>query len=310
MLKLKKIHFTAVGSNNVASLAIALKQAGYTVTGSDVEFAPELRSKLLTNNVITDDNNKWSEENIDSGLDAVVTGPFVKSDNPEIKKALRLAIPVYSFSDFIYQLSTDQQRIVIAGSTGKASIVLMIMHVLKFHKRQFDYVLNSSPNKVSAQIHISGAPLIIIEGQDVMDSINDKKPAFLRYHHHIGLISGIEWQKSDIYPTKEEYIRQFEHFAEATPKGGIMIYFELDPVAAVLSKVNKTEVLLVPYKTHASDIVEGHEVLVSSEKKKITLKISGKHNLQSISAAKEVVKKTGITSEMFYQAISSFEGVA
>ncbi len=60
--------------------------------------------------------------------------------------------------------------------------------------------------------------------------------------------------------------------------------------------------LLLPYKTHLSDVADGHEVLLSSEKKKIPLKISGKHNLQSISAAKEVVKKIGVTSEMFYQA--------
>ncbi len=202
--KLKKIHFTAVESNSMADLAIALKQAGHSITGSGTGFNADLKAKLLINNII-DDKSSWAEEKIHAGLEAVVVGQSAKSDNPEVKKANDLKVPVYSLADFNYHLSKDQQRIVIAGSTGKATIILMIIHVLNFHKRKFDYIISSSSVRVSTQIKISNAPLIIIEGQDVMDSTTDRTPALLKYHHHIGLISGIEWQKSDSYPTKEEY---------------------------------------------------------------------------------------------------------
>ena len=130
----------------------------------------------------------------------------------------------------------------------------------------------------------------------------------LKYQHHIGVISGIEWQKSDTYPTKEEYTRQFGLFGKETPKGGTMIYFELDPVVAVLSGVNQPDVTLVPYKTHPSDYDSSQEYIITDDKKRVPVKITGKHNLQSISAAKEVLKKIGVTSEMFYEAIPSFEG--
>ena len=87
------------------------------------------------------------------------------------------------------------------------------------------------------------------------------------------------------------------------------MYFELDPVLATLSNKDLPDVLLVPYKTHTSTNESGQELLLTSDKERVQLKITGKYNLQNISAAKEALKRIGITSDMFYQAIPSFEGV-
>jgi UDP-N-acetylmuramate: L-alanyl-gamma-D-glutamyl-meso-diaminopimelate ligase len=292
----------------MADVAIAMKQSGHTITGSFEEINPDLSSKLLAANIIKN-NAGWDPENIQPSLDAVIVGISVKEDNPELKKAMALKLALHSLPDLIYQRSVDKQRIVIAGGYGKATIMRIIIHVLNFHKRKFDYVLFSNPAKLKRQVQLSTAPLIIIEGQDIMSSVNDKVPAFLKYQHHIGVISGIEWQKSETYPTKEEYTYQFGLFGKATPKGGTIIYFELDPVVAVLSGVNQPDITLVPYKTHASDYDSSQEYIINDEKKRVPVKITGKHNLQSISAAKEVLKKIGVTSDMFYEAIPTFEGV-
>ena len=148
--------------------------------------------------------------------------------------------------------------------------------------------------------------LVVIEGGDFMASALDPTPAFLKYRHHIGVISGIEWQESPAFPTKEEYTKQFTLFESATPKGGTLIYFDLEPVIAALGKVNQADVQYIAYKTHLGQTEDGKEFLLSSAKEKYALKITGKHNFQNISAAKEVLKKIGISSEMFYQAIPSF----
>src|SRR5204862_2967725 len=111
------------------------------------------------------------------------------------------------------------------------------------------------------------------------------------YRHHVGVVSGIEWQRSDDYPTREDYTRQFNLFGNATPKGGVLIYVELDHVVAILSPLNKADIVYVPYKTHTSIFDNGQEFLVTSSKERVPLKLTGKHNLQSISAAQEAVKK-------------------
>jgi len=70
----------------------------------------------------------------------------------------------------------------------------------------------------------------------------------LKYHHHIGVINGIEWQASGLYPTRDDYVRQFGRFGASTPKGGILVYFELDPVVAALPDMNKRTCCLCPTK--------------------------------------------------------------
>lgn len=289
-------------------LAIGIKQAGHSVTGSDENINSVVASNLLNYNLIPEENG-WFPEKIDTSLQAVIIGSHIKAENPELKRALELKLTIYSLPEFIYKKSADKQRIVVTGSHGKTMITSLIIHVLNFHKRKFDYVLNAHISGLERLVRLSNAPLIIIEGQEVMSSTLDRTPAFLKYQHHIGVVSGIEWQKSEDYPTKEEYTRQFALFGAATPKGGVLVYFEIDHVVAVLSPLNRADVLLVPYKTHASIQENGQEFLVTSTKERVPLKITGKHNLQSISAAQEAVKKIGITSEMFYQAIPSFEGI-
>ena len=85
-------------------------------------------------------------------------------------------------------------------------------------------------------------------------------------------------------------------------------YFDLEPVVSVLAKVNQADVLYIPYKTHPSTMEGGQEYLVESSNERHPFKLTGKHNLQNISAAKETLKKLGITTAMFYEAIGTFGG--
>ena len=289
-------------------LAIALKEAGHFVSGSDEEITGIAQGKLLRNNLLPPLG--WSIEKITEGVSEVIIGFNVKNDNPELKRAQELNLPIYSFPEFIYLQAVDKQRLVIAGTYSKTLIAGLIIHVLSFHKRKFDYVISTPLPGLENQVKLSNAPLIIIEGQDVMCSSLDPTPAFLKYRHHIGVISGIEWQASDTYPTKAEYMQQFSLFGMATPKGGVLVYLELDPVVAALSTtLGRPDLLLVPYKTHPNTNEGGQEFLITSSRERLPLKIAGKHNFQNISAAQEALKRIGITSEMFYEAVTSFSGL-
>ena len=88
-----------------------------------------------------------------------------------------------------------------------------------------------------------------------------------------------------------------------------MIYFELDSVVATLSPLNKVDVTYIPYKTHPSEIHQGKEFLTMPDKRRLSVKITGKHNYQNISAAFEVLKRVGVTPDLFYQALEQFEGL-
>ena len=105
----EKVHFIAVGGSVMHNLALALKQKGFVVSGSDDELFEPSKSRLLSNGILTDIG--WNPEKITTDLDAVIIGMHAKKDNPELIKAQELQLPIYSFPEYIYKQSIDKQRI-------------------------------------------------------------------------------------------------------------------------------------------------------------------------------------------------------
>jgi len=307
-VNLQKIHFIAIGGSVMHNLAIALKQQGHTITGSDDEIFEPSRSLLLQHDLIPAAEG-WFPEKIDASYNAIVLGMHAKKDNPELLKAQQINLKIYSFPEFIFEHSKDKHRVVIAGSHGKTTITAMVMHVLNYHKRKFDYVAGAKINGIENSVKLSDAPVIIIEGDEYLSSALDPTPKFLRYQHHIGVISGIAWDHANVFPTEEEYVKQFDLFADQTPKSGILIYCEQDSMNMMIGKKERADVLAIPYKSH-SHSEENHQFYLNNGKDRYPIKVFGSHNLQNISAAKELLKRIGIHSEMFYEAITSFEGAA
>lgn len=306
--KAQRIHFIAIGGSVMHNLAIALKRAGYEVSGSDDEIFEPSRSTLSKHGLLPEKEG-WYPQNLDSSIDAVILGMHAKADNPELLKAQQLGLKVYSFPEYIYNKSQNKQRIVIAGSHGKTTITAIIIHVLNYHKRKFDYVIGAKVNGIENTVKLTDAPVIIIEGDEYLSSAIDPVPKFLKYQHHIGLISGIAWDHANVFPSEEDYVKQFDTFSDQTPKGGILIYCEQDPMAVIIGKKERPDVQAISYKTHPHTHEAG-KFLLTSGKDRYPVKIFGSHNFLNIAGAKEVLKKIGITNEQFYEAISSFEGAA
>lgn len=303
---IEKVHFIAIGGSVMSNLAIALHKNGIKVSGSDDKVYDPAKSALEAAGLLPTSLG-WNKNNIDDSLDAVILGMHAKADNPELLKAKALGIKVYSYPDFIYEKSKNKQRVVICGSHGKTTITAMIVHVLKYHKREFDFVIGARINGMDQTIQLSDAPLIIIEGDEYLTSPIDRVPKFLKYHHHIALVSGIAWDHINVYPTLDSYVEQFELLADATPKAGTLIYNEEDDMTSVICKKERFDVKTEPYSTPKHKIKEG-QFIIKSEHAKIPLKIFGKHNMQNLNGAKTLLARIGITDDQFYAAIGSFEG--
>jgi len=250
----------------------------------------------------------WFPEKIDNTITTVVLGMHARPDNPELLKAQELGLPILSFPDFIYNQSIDKQRIVVCGSHGKTTITALLIHVLSFYNRKFDYVIGAQQDGIENTVKLSDAPIILIEGDEYLSSPIDPSAKFLKYQHHMAIITGISWDHANVFPNKETYTKQFELLADATPKCGTLIYNSEDSVVEKIGKVERPDVQAIPYKTHDHVIENGVVYLTASGKDRTPIRLFGKHNLQNISAAKELLKKIGISNEQFYEALPSFKG--
>ena len=87
------IHFIAVGGSLMHSLAIALKHAGYNISGSDDQIYDPSKSNLIKHGILSA-NEGWNTGKIHDGLDAVILGMHARKDNSELQKALKLVLKI------------------------------------------------------------------------------------------------------------------------------------------------------------------------------------------------------------------------
>ncbi|WP_196890644.1 UDP-N-acetylmuramate--L-alanine ligase [Aureivirga marina] len=301
------IHFIAIGGSAMHNLAIALKNKGHQVSGSDDTIFEPSKSRLEKHNLLPSEFG-WFPEKITSDLDAIILGMHAKIDNPELKKAQELGLKIYSYPEFIFEQSKEKTRVVIGGSHGKTSITAMILHVLAYHDMNVDYMVGAQLDGFDTMVNLTNEnEFIILEGDEYLSSPIDKRPKFHLYKPNIALISGIAWDHINVFPTEENYNEQFEIFINSITNGGILVYNEEDEV--LNSIVEKAENPIKKYPYHVHDYqIENNTTFLETHEGLVPLEIFGKHNLQNIAGAKWICQHIGIGEEEFYEAISSFKG--
>ena len=212
------------------NLAIALSIKGHHITGSDDMIKEPSKSRLKEYNLLPSKVG-WFPEKITKKIDAVILGMHAKKNNPELLKAKNNQIRIYSYPEFIFEMSKNKLRIVIGGSHGKTTITSIILHVLKEQKIQFDYLVGAQINGFDLMVKLTeDAKYIILEGDEYLSSAIDRRPKFHLYKPNIALISGISWDHINVFKTLEDYIHQFELFVKLIEKKGKLIYNSEDNI--------------------------------------------------------------------------------
>lgn len=303
------IHFIAIGGAAMHNLAIALKNKGHHISGSDdAIFEPSL-SKLKQHNILPDQMG-WFPEKINYNTDAVILGMHAQKDNPELLKAQELGLKIYSYPEFLYEQCQDKTRVVIAGSHGKTTITSMVLHVLNFHHIVTDFMVGAPLEGFNCMVNLSDeSDFMLLEGDEYLSSPVDPQPKFLHYKPNIALISGIAWDHINVFKTFEEYLSAFRNFIKNITSGGILVYNEEDE--NVVKLVNEAENYFrkMPYKTPSYE-VKNEKTTIETEMGPVPLKIFGRHNLQNIEGARIICAQMGILEEDFYEAIMSFDGAS
>lgn len=304
-----RIHFISIGGSVMHQLAIALKNKGYFVTGSDDEiFEPAATN--LRNNALLPSKIGWDPDKITGDLDAVILGMHAKQDNPELLKAVELKLKIFSFPEYIFHESRDKKRVAIGGSHGKTTTTAMIMHVLKYANFNFDYLVGARLDGFSQSVNITAAPLIICEADEYPASVIEKRPKFHFLFPHIAVLTGIAWDHINVFPTFDFYLAQFVIFINKIEPGGVLIYNETDEILKeLITKKYRKDIKYIPYHLPEHFIENGiTEVMIGKEK--TGLRVFGNHNLLNLQAAYFVCKELKVDDALFAKAIATFAGAS
>ena len=306
---MRQVHFIAIGGSAMHNLAIALHRKGYEVTGSDDEIFEPSRSRLLNLGLLPE-RMGWDPGNIHEGLEAVILGMHARADNPELRRAQELGLPVYSYPSYFLEQTKDKTRVVIGGSHGKTTITSMIVHVLRHAGVEFDYLVGAQLDGFDCMVRLSPTSKVaVIEGDEYLASALQPVPKFHLYRPDIALISGIAWDHINVFTTYADYVDQFRKFIQVIEPGGKLIYCAEDPEVKELAGEKGVEVQRIPYGTPPHRIKDGITEL-ETPSGPVPLQVFGRHNLQNLEGARHVCHQLGIGDAEFHAAIATFHGAA
>src|SRR3989338_5769281 len=113
--KIKKAHFTGIGGIGVSAIARMMLAEGKIVSGSDtadsaiIDELRKLGAKIFIGH---------SADNVAEDVDLLVYTPAVTDDNPELKKAAELSIPMFSYPEMLGLISKNKYTIAVSGAHG------------------------------------------------------------------------------------------------------------------------------------------------------------------------------------------------
>ena len=304
------VHFIAIGGSAMHNLAIALHLKGYHVTGSDDEIFDPAKSRLQRYGLLPESYG-WHPERITKDLDAIVLGMHARIDNPELLKAQELGLKIFSYPEYLYEQSKGKTRVVVGGSHGKTTTTAMILHVLQHCGIEADYMVGAQLEGFEVMVRLSEtAKVMVIEGDEYLTSPIDRRPKFHLYKPHVAIVTGIEWDHINVFPTFEIYKDQFAQFVNLIEPGGRLIYCNDDAeVRDVALKNTRTDIAEQPYDVPPHEVVEGITYLNTAHGR-VPLRVFGNHNLLNLTAARYACNSLGVTDEQFDEAIQSFGGAS
>ena len=305
------IHIIGIGGSGMSAIARVLLQKGYHVSGSDKQ-ASELARALAEQGATIYEGHVT--ENID-GAAALIVSSAVPRGHVEVEAAKAAGIPVYKRSDVIAEIMRGQTSICVAGVHGKTTTTSMIAHILVKTGRDPSYIIGGTLRTTGQNAAYGAGEAFVIEA-DEYDHM------FLGLRPQIAIITSVEWDHPDFFPTPKSMTDSFKRFAALVPSGGKLIACADDKGACEIALARRAlGATVILYGTN-SDVAEWRAsgIVVTTQETRFDvwrggarlgearLRVPGTHNILNALAALAAAEIEGVPFSEAAVALMSFEG--
>ena len=207
------IYFSGIGGSAISSFALLARDMGYEVSGSDKQDSATLaalRAKGITDIHIGQDEAAIAALHTAHPIDWFVYSDAVtieQPDSPELRFCAEHGIQATKRAGFINHILAEKnlQLIAIAGTHGKSTTTGMAIWALQQLGEPVSYVLGAKIPFGASGHYEPGSRYFVYEADEFARHFLDLQPT-------LTLISGIDYDHPDIYPTREDYNQAFRQF--------------------------------------------------------------------------------------------------
>jgi UDP-N-acetylmuramate: L-alanyl-gamma-D-glutamyl-meso-diaminopimelate ligase len=320
-----------------------LRDAGHEVIGSDTSFDPPMGPALEAAGIRC--LKGWDAANVTKDLDLVVVGNAIRKENVEAVRADELGLAKSSMSQTLRdKFLAGRRAVVVAGTHGKTTTSAMCAWILAQAGLEPGYFIGGLPKnfpsgaaKGSTKRKITDAGAkpapFVVEGDEYDAVYWHKKPKFFDYVDvsptDVAIVTSVEHDHIDIYPSREVYEAQFEAFVAMVPATGLVACDARDPSARRIVK----EHALARTAFYALDGDDTGDVtptwlgaLVAPDPEtgaqpfdlyaggsycgRFALRVPGAHNVRNaVGAIAACAEGFGVSVQTAQKALATFEGV-
>ena len=309
------LHLVGVGGSGMSAIAWVLLDRGFSVSGSDLQ-ANDLTAALQEAGAVVHQGHAADHV---AGADAVVASSAIPEDNAEVAAARAAGLPVLKRADFLGLLMAEKMGVAVAGTHGKTTTASLIAHLLLESGRDPSVVVGGVLPGLERNGRAGQGDVFVVEA-DEYDHM------FLGLRPRIAVVTNVEHDHPDIFPTPADYRRAFQRFVGLLPAGGALVACaddegvrrllaaaDLDGVDVVTYGLEPGEdddhysaVEIRPNQLGGSDFlaVAGDQTLGLAR-----LRLPGRHNVRNALAALAVCRLLGLSFTDVQHSLAAFGGV-
>jgi len=309
----------AIGGTGMAPLACLLQEQGHRVRGADGPLYPPM-STLLERAGIRP-HVGFDAAHLEPRPDLVVIGNAIHRNNPEALAAERLGLTIVSMPQALGRFFLDHHRsLVVTGTHGKTTTTAMAAWVYATCGRDPGYLIGGAPCDLAASFHDGAGDRFIVEGDEYNAAYFDRGPKFLHYQPETLLLTSVEYDHADLYPSPETLWEAYSRLLALLPEDGFLIACGDSPKVRELAAAARCRTLFYGLD-EGNDLHPCGDIEALPEASRfrvrdaeageveITLPLAGGHNVSNALAVWAAARRDGLPAADVASALARFHGV-
>jgi UDP-N-acetylmuramate--alanine ligase len=310
---MKHVHFVGIGGAGLSAIAKVLQESGWRVSGSDDAAQASPFARALTAQGVTVQPGH-AAENVD-GAEVVVISSAVPPDNVEVRAAQARGIPVLKRAEFLGQLMEGRTGVAVAGTHGKTTTTGLIALMLDRAGLDPTFIVGGLLVDYGTNARAGRGAPFVIEADEYDRMFLGLKPA-------VAVVTNVEHDHPDMYPTVRELQEAFRSFAELLPPEGLLVTCARDAFARRLAeeRLSQGRPALVYGWRREDDFradspqpnnAGGYDFLLVKHGKTLGLvrnRLPGEHNVLNSLAALAVADGLGVDFNIARNALAEYRG--
>jgi UDP-N-acetylmuramate: L-alanyl-gamma-D-glutamyl-meso-diaminopimelate ligase len=310
----KNFHFLGICGTAMGSIAAALSERGFRVTGSDENVYPPMSTFLEARGIKL--KSGYKPENIPADADVVVIGNAMKRGNPEVEAILNRKLFYLSLPEVLKNyFLRERHNLVVTGTHGKTTTTALLAWILEKAGRKPGFLIGGIPQNFGQGARLNDSKYFVIEGDEYDTAFFDKRSKFVHYLPELVIINNIEFDHADIFNSLDEIKLSFRRLLNIVPQNGMILLNGDDPNCVEVARDCIAPLLEVGLSENCGQRIR--DISYSPKGSRFTLRdqvydlpLIGEFNVRNAAMAVSAALFYGVPVAKIRTALSRFEGIA